>query len=213
MTAAFVPVAVVLEGQIALLEPLTRDHVPGLTAAAQGPRQTFALTTVPPDEAGMLAYVEAALAEQTAGRALPFASRALRSGQIVGSTRFLNIERWAWPASGAHLARPGCPDAVEIGATWLTQSAQRGGANTEAKLMMLAHAFEAWRVRRVTLKTDARNTRSRTAIERIGARFEGVLRAHVPSADGGVRDSAMYSILEDEWPDVRTRLEGLLRRG
>jgi RimJ/RimL family protein N-acetyltransferase len=95
---------------------------------------------------------------------------------------------------------------VEIGSTWLTEEAQRTAVNTHAKLLMLTHAFEGWEVRRVMLKTDARNMRSRTAIERLGARFDGVLRAHMPAFDGAVRDTAFYSILAAEWPDVRTGL-------
>ena len=98
------------------------------------------------------------------------------------------------------------PDAVEIGSTWLAPSAQRTAINTHAKLLMLTHAFEAWAVLRVTLKTDARNLRSRAAIERIGARFDGVLRAHMPAFDGGVRDTAFYSIVAVEWPELRRAL-------
>jgi RimJ/RimL family protein N-acetyltransferase len=99
---------------------------------------------------------------------------------------------------------------AEIGGTWLAPRVQRTPVNTEAKLLMLAHAFEVWRVRRVSLKTDARNERSRRAIERLGARFDGVLRAHMPAADGGLRDSAFYSILDAEWPAVRETLRSRL---
>ena len=113
----------------------------------------------------------------------------------------MNAERWEWRRAGAH------PDAVEIGSTWLTASAQRTPINTEAKLLMLTHAFEVWNVLRVTLKTDARNGRSRNAILRLGAQFDGVLRAHMPAYDiAEPRDSAYYSILASEWPDVRDRL-------
>ena len=117
----------------------------------------------------------------------------------------MNAERWEWSRGGVH------PDAVEIGSTWLTASAQRTPINTEAKLLMLTHAFEVWEVLRVTLKTDARNARSRDAILRLGARFDGVLRAHMPAYDiAEPRDSAFYSILASEWPSVRDRLTASL---
>jgi RimJ/RimL family protein N-acetyltransferase len=106
----------------------------------------------------------------------------------------------------------GFADAVEIGWTWLAASAQRTGINTEAKRLMLGHAFEVWEVHRVTLKTDARNQRSRAAIERLGAKLDGLLRGHMPAYDGEVRTSAVYSIVRDEWPAVRVRLDELVRR-
>ena len=120
-----------------------------------------------------------------------------------------------WPAeSPSPLVRPpGVPHGVEIGHTWLAAAAQRTALNTEAKLLMLGHAFERWEVLRVTLKTDARNVRSRTAIERLGACFDGILRAAMLAADGGPRDTAYYSILAAEWPEVRRRLEAKLARG
>jgi RimJ/RimL family protein N-acetyltransferase len=122
----------------------------------------------------------------------------------------MEIERWRWPSPRPEPAPLG-PDAVEIGATWLAHSAQRTAINTEAKLLMLRHAFEIWRVYRVTLLTDARNLRSRAAIERLGARCDGILRGHMPAFDGsGVRDSACYSILASEWRSVRARLERLV---
>jgi len=117
---------------------------------------------------------------------------------VVGSTRFGNLERWTRGEDRI--------DAVEIGWTWLTPSAQRTVVNTEAKLLMLGHAFESWRVHRVTLKTDARNARSRAAIERLGAKLDGLLRAHMPATDDTLRTSAVYSILAGEWPEVRARL-------
>jgi len=102
------------------------------------------------------------------------------------------------------------PSAAEVGGTWLAASVQRTGVNTETKLLMLAHAFEAWGVRRVTLKTDACNVQSRTAIERIGARAEGIRRAHMPALDGTIRDKAYYSIIAAEWPMIRQHLRQLL---
>ena len=159
----------------------------------------------------MRAWVETALADQRAGRAVPFATVDRRTGRVIGSTRFGNIERWTWPAGSPMQRPPETPDVVEIGWTWLAADAQRSGANTDAKLAMLTHAFEVWRVLRVGLMTDARNRRSRAAIERLGARPDGVIRAHRVAADGGVRDTAVYSILAAEWPAVKAELAARLR--
>jgi len=135
----------------------------------------------------------------------------LRDGVVIGSTRFWNLEQWARPEGYPRHGRI-APDVCEIGYTWLTRSAIRTAANTEAKLLMLTHAFETWDVLRVCLHTDARNSRSRAAIERIGAKFEGILRAHRMAADFTVRDSARFSIMAEEWPDVKERLKRLLDR-
>ena len=205
------PQPVTLQNQFVRLEPLLPAHIPALLRIAQtSPRDVYALTTVPDTLVGMTAYVDAALEMARQGLAAPFATIDTVSGQVVGSSRLANLEFWAW-AVGHPLAKSeGTPDAAEIGWTWLAPVAQRSPINTAAKLLMLTHAFETWQVRRVTLKTDARNERSRNAILRIGASFEGVLRLHVPASDGGVRDSAMYSILETEWSGVKARLEGML---
>ena len=201
---------VTLEGRFVRLEPLTPAHAGPLLAAATGSRETYGLTLVPGSAAEAATYVETALAEQRATRSLPFATVDRASGRVVGSTRFLNIEFWTWPAGNRHQRGPERPDVVEIGATWLAASAQRTPINTEAKLLMLAHAFEHWRVHRVSLMTDARNQRSRQAILRLGARFDGVLRAARPASDGAIRDTAAFSILEAEWPAVRADLEARL---
>jgi RimJ/RimL family protein N-acetyltransferase len=199
---------VTLADSVVSLEPLSPDHAEGLSRAASGSRATYLLTRVPDGLEAAREYVRAALDEQARGVSVPFATRDARSGRIVGSTRFMTIERWAWPAPYGSEERPaGRADVVEIGATWLAPEAQRTAINTHAKLLMLIHAFEAWEVRRVMLKTDARNARSRAAIERIGAKLDGVLRAHMPAFDGAVRDTAFYSILAAEWPEVRARLE------
>jgi RimJ/RimL family protein N-acetyltransferase len=194
------------------LEPLSLDHVDALLQAASGARDSFALTRVPATAEEARAYVQAALWEQSRGMSVPFATVDVREGppgRVVGSTRFMTIERWTWPPAYASQERPhGCADVVEIGSTWLAPEAQRTTINTRAKLLMLTHAFEAWEVRRVMLKTDSRNARSRAAIERIGARLDGVLRAHMPAFDGAVRDTAFYSILASEWPAVKERLRG-----
>jgi N-acetyltransferase len=201
---------VVLEGRHVRLEPLELGHADALLAVARGPRETYGFTTVPADEPAMLRYIETALRDQEAGRTLPFATLARATGRAVGSTRFLNIEFWPWPPGNPNQRGEDRPDAVEIGATWLGAAAQRTAINTEAKLLMLTHAFEDWRAHRVSLMTDARNERSRDAILRLGARFDGVLRAARPATDGAIRDTAAFSILESEWPMVRRRLQSRL---
>lgn len=211
MTESMTLSPVTLEGRYVRLEPLSLDHVPVLLAVATGPRETFGLTYVPSDEPGMRQYVTAALADQTAARALPFATIERRTNRVVGSTRFGNIEFWAWPAGSPYQRGEQRPDVVEIGWTWLAGDVQRSGINTEAKLLMLSHAFEVWCVHRVSLMTDARNTRSREAIQRLGARPDGVLRAARIASDGGIRDTAAYSILDREWPAVKAALQARLR--
>jgi N-acetyltransferase len=198
---------VTLEGAHVRLEPLSLEHVDALTAAAEGPRGTFTMTFVPDRRDAVRAYVEAAIAEHAEGTALPFAIVSREHARVVGSTRFGCLEAWPWPEGHASTAAEGAPDAVEIGWTWLCEEAQRSAINTEAKLLMLGHAFETWHVYRVSLITDVRNVRSRAAIERIGATFEGVRRAHFPAPDGTLRDSALYSIVAGEWPGVRARLD------
>jgi N-acetyltransferase len=203
---------ITLNGTLARLEPLRVDHVPALLEAASVQRDTYGLTLVPDSLEKMQAYVQTALDGFSKNAMLPFATVDAQSNRIVGSTRFLNIEFWPW-ASGAVLERKdGTPDVAEIGSTWLAQDAQRSGINTEAKLLMLEFAFNVWKVRCVRLKTDARNEQSRNAILRLGANFDGILRAHMPASDGAVRDSAYYSILASEWDDVNSRLEGFLSK-
>ena len=204
---------VTLESTHVRLEPLALTHLGALLKVGTGPRATYAFTTVPDSESSMRAYIESALADQAASRALPFATIDRQAGRVVGSTRFLNVEFWPWPPGNPHQRGTQVPDAVEIGATWLAEDVQRTSINTEAKLLMLRHAFEIWRVHRVRLMTDARNTRSRQAILRLGARFDGVLRAAREGSDGTIRDTATYSILEAEWPAVRERLERRLAGG
>jgi len=137
---------------------------------------------------------------------MPFAIVRVDDGVVIGSTRFWNLERWAWPTGYPRYGRQD-PDACEIGYIWLTRSAIRTAANTEAKLLMLISAFYTWRVLRVCFHTDARNQRSRAALERIGAKFEGILRSHRMAADFIPRDSMRFSILESECPDAKGRLE------
>ena len=197
----------VLRGPTVTLRPLALDDADTLAAAAAESREQYAFTRVPDGPEDARRYIEGALADrQTRGR-LPFAT--LWQDRVVGSTSYLGAERWRWPA-GSPLQRTDRPDVVEIGATWLAASAQRTRCNTEAKRLMLAHAFDVWQVHRVSLKTDARNAKSRREIERLGALFEGVRRADMPGQDGSVRDSAYYSIVRAEWPDVRKRLDAAL---
>lgn len=200
------PVAV-LTGRYVTLEPLRRSHVDEIAAAASGDRTTFTLTHVPDGLDGAASYVDHLLADADAVRAAPFVQRRIDDGVVVGCTRFMNP---AWPL-GRDL-----PDEVEVGGTWLAASAQRTGINTDAKLLLLTHAFESWGVQRVAICTDARNDRSRRAIERLGATFEGVMRRHRPSAltveNGRLRDTATYSITSDDWPSVRTILGDPARR-
>lgn len=190
---------VVLEGAFVRLEPLALAHLPGLVAVGLEPDLWRWTTQVVRTPAEMEAYVRGALAEQEAGRALPFATVEQASGQVIGSTRFAAIEP-------SHRR-------VEIGWTWLGPRWQRTPANTEAKYLMLRHAFEQWGCVRVEFKTDVLNTRSRQALLRIGAKEEGVLRSHLITATGRIRDTVYFSILASEWPAVRAALEARLKRG
>ena len=147
----------------------------------------------------MCAYIEQALSEQARGTCLPFATLDQASGKAIGSTRYLNID-----ASNLR---------VEIGATWLTKTRQRTAANTEAKYLMLRHAFEKFGCIRVEFKTDSLNQRSREAILRLGAKEEGLLRNHMLTWTGRIRHTVYYSIIDSEWPEVKARLEGMLARG
>lgn len=193
-----------LVGKHVRLEPLTIGHVPALLEAATEDRASYEWTFVPGTAAEMTAYVETALELAATNLAVPFAM--VSAGSVVGTTRFAAPEYLAWPGSHRSDGGPLWPDGIEIGWTWLAGSAQRTAINTEAKLLMLGHAFETWHVAVVRLKTDRRNARSRAAIERIGGRLDGILRAHAIATDGQPRDSAYYSIIASEWPGVRTAL-------
>ncbi|MCK1995030.1 GNAT family N-acetyltransferase [Peribacillus muralis] len=204
---------VTLRGHLVCLEPMTLDHVHDLCEAASEDRSTYRYTNVPDGLEETERYIEGALKAHSEGSVLPFVVRHNDTGRIVGTTRFLDLEVFTWPPSwppgaskGTSPANPPPPTVAEIGSTWYAASAQRTGVNTECKLLMLAHAFDLWQTIRVTLKTDARNVRSRSAIQRLGATFEGVRRAHVPASDGGIRDTAYYSIVASEWPDVHKNL-------
>ncbi len=190
--------AVVLEGTHVRLEPLARTHLDALCEA--GLDQALWHWTPQPvrTREEMSAYLDAALAAREQGRELPFATVERASGTLVGSTRYGNID----------LANR----RVEIGWTWVARPWQRSAVNTEAKLLMLRHAFEVLGCNRVELKTDALNETSRRAILRLGAKEEGTLRKHMVTASGRLRDTVYYSITNDEWPGVQTALEAKLRR-
>ncbi|MFE0703750.1 GNAT family N-acetyltransferase [Streptomyces sp. NPDC058872] len=208
------PVPVLLTGRSVRLEPLAMRHADALARAGGVDRSAYAFTPVPDGLESALDYIARALADQAAGRCLPFALVSTADERVIGSTRFLELDYWRgpliWPpVPGLPHGDPltAVPDAAEIGNTWIAGDARGTGINTEAKYLMLRHAFETWGVRRVTLRADARNTRSRIAIERLGATCEGVRRAHSRGFDGCVRDTAFYSILDEEWPTVRGIVE------
>jgi len=188
---------VILEGRYVRLEPLTAEHTAGLDEIGldedlwrwiPSPVRTF-------EE--MSAYVQTALGERTNGSALPFALIDKASGRVIGSTRYGNIDR--------------LHHRLEIGWTWVARQWQRSAINTEAKFLLLRHAFETLKCIRVELKTDSLNERSRAAILRIGAREEGTFRNHMITASGRIRHTVYFSILDSEWPDVKARLESKLR--
>lgn len=190
---------VILQGKHVRLEPMTEEHIPGLTEIGVG--QTFwdfmvygNINTV----ADMRNWVRDILGRAEKGTDLPFVAIHLASGRVAGATRYLNI----MPQDRG----------LEIGGTWYGLEFQRTPVNTECKYLLLSHAFEMLRCIRVQLKTDLRNERSQKAIERIGAVKEGVLRNHMILPDGRVRHSVIYSILDSEWPDVKKRLEEMMSR-
>jgi len=196
----------VLEGRLVRLEPLAHRHATDLAVAAEEDRSSYAFTWVP-RAAEVQHYIDAQLARAASGSMAPYAQIAMSSGRAIGATAYWSPRFW-----------PGRTDlcAVEIGFTWLAASAQGTGINSEAKLLLFRHAFEDWNVARVDLKTDARNMRSRAAIEAIGARFEGVLRnwsqSWAAGEDGQLRDSAIFSVIAPEWPECRRRLEQRLAK-
>ena len=189
---------VTLDGSIVRLEPLSLDHVPGLAEVALDPaiwRWTIARPTT---EAELRTWTRTAIAARDIGTELPFATIDRATGRPIGSSRYMNIAL-------DHRR-------LEIGWTWVGTAFQRTGANREAKLLMLRHAFDTLGCRRVEFKTDALNEKSRTALLGIGARFEGIFRNHMVMPDGRMRHSAYYSVIDEEWPAVKAGLEQSLAR-
>lgn len=188
---------VTLRDRHVLLEPLRREHSAELWPAASEPEIWLYMRKAVRTPEDLAAWVDERVRAEELGKALPFLQRDARTGTAFGSSSLFDIDREM--------------RTCEIGHTWIGASHRRTAANTEAKLLLLAHAFDALGMNRVQLKTDARNVRSRRAIERIGAVPEGILRKHMVTETGYVRDSALYSVVLGEWPGVRERLEGLLR--
>lgn len=187
-----------LTGHVVRLEPLQTAHLDGLRRFALDPALwTYASTPMNTD-ADLVGYVAHAVSQREAGAAAPFAVVRLDDGAVVGSTRFGSI---AWPDRRA-----------EIGWTFYDPAVQGTAVNTDVKRTLFAHAFDAWDLLRVELKADARNARSRRAMAAVGATYEGTLRQHMRTADGGQRDSVYYSVLASEWPAVRAHLDARLAR-
>ena len=189
---------VILRGQRVRLEPLTLDHVPALAEVAFDPALWQWTLARPTDEAELRAWAEAAIAGRDAGTELPFVTVDAATDRPIGSSRYLNVVL-------EHRR-------LEIGWTWVGRAWQRTGANREAKLLMLGHAFDTIGCGRVEFKTDSLNEPSRTALLGIGAVFEGIFRNHMVMPDGRMRHSAYYSVIDEEWPGVRSRLEASLAR-
>ncbi|WP_417287049.1 GNAT family N-acetyltransferase [Corynebacterium variabile] len=193
---ALVPVE--LTGEIVRLEPLSHDHAAGLVEATKdGELWKLWYTSVPTPD-GMEAEIDRRLVLQDAGTMIPFATRDLRSGKVIGMTTYMNID--------ASLPR------VEIGSTWNAKSAQGSGINPESKLLLFTHAFEVWDCPAVEFRTSWHNRQSRAAIEKLGAKLDGVLRQHTRTSDGSLRDTCVYSVVQAEWPQVRASLRFRLGR-
>jgi len=187
---------VTLEGRHVRLVPLERDQLDEIVAAGSFEEIWTWLSVQPKGRDAFERWIDSALAARDAGTEVPFATVDVASGKIVGSTRYLNI---AWESRR-----------LEIGWTWITPSMQRTYVNTEAKYLQLRHCFEELGCRRVELKTDRRNERSRAAMLRIGAQFEGIARKQMRTFDGSNRDNAWFAIIDDDWPAVKARLEAML---
>jgi N-acetyltransferase len=182
----------VLTGRLAIVEPLAAEHEPGLIDAATDSAMFEWMPVDMTSAEALRRWLATTLESGRAGREIPFAIRDARTGAVVGSTRFLELRL-------EHLR-------AEIGWTWLARPTWSTGINVECKLMLLDHAFEHAGLRRVEFKTDARNERSRGALLALGTQFEGILRKHMVVRDGGARDSAYYSVIDDEWPSLREQL-------
>ena len=193
------------------LEPLEPRHAAALTEASAADPSLYKWSLVPLGREAVERYIATALAWRDAGTALPFAIVRNSDGLVIGSTRFFGLEKWAWPEGSAHHSQH-VYDTGEIGYTWLTASAIRTAANTEAKLVMLMFGFEMWKMNSVSFCTDERNERSAAALKRIGAKLEGTLRAHRMAADFTPRNTLRFSIVASEWPEVKRALHEKLAR-
>lgn len=196
MTGFDGPLTTRLDGSTVVLEPLAEEHADELWEAARAPEIWAGLAHVGESREYFDRWMSMTLDDARSGKEGPFATRDKSTGKLIGSSRYLNV-------------RPH-DRALEIGWTWLTPSAWGTGANVEAKLLMLGHAFETLGCLRVEFKTDARNERSRAALSALPAQFEGIMRKHMTVPDVGVRDSAYFSIVDGEWPEVRANLRGRL---
>ncbi|MEO7369208.1 MAG: GNAT family protein [Gemmatimonadaceae bacterium] len=190
--------AVTLDGKRIRLEPMTREHLDGLIEAGAFAELWKWTNTRADSPEGMTQYARAAMEDRDRGTSLPFVTVDKDTGRVIGSSRFGNID----PPNTK----------TEIGWTWVTPAFQRTHVNSEAKLLMLTHAFEVWGCTRVELKTDVLNDKSRNAMKRFGAVEEGVLRKHILTYSGRYRDSIYYSVLDTEWPAVKERLNGFIAR-
>jgi N-acetyltransferase len=189
---------VTLEGNLVRLEPLSMDHFPALAEIAFNP-QIWQWMTDPMKTADDLRrYIQNAVDAAAAGTAMPWATRSKKDNRIIGSTRFADIQPF-------HRT-------LEIGWTWMHPDYQRSGINVEAKYLQLGHAFEVMVARRVAFKTHQQNLKSQTAIRALGAKHEGVFRNHVIMPDGSARHSYWYSIIDEEWPEVKARLEERMQK-
>jgi RimJ/RimL family protein N-acetyltransferase len=192
------PQPIALEGAHVQLQPLSESHLDALCEVGLDPELWKWIPIQVLDRDQMLRYIQSALSDQQKGMSIPFATVDRASGKVVGSTRFMSID---------------VPNKrLEIGATWIAKPWQRTSINTEAKYIMMRHAFETLGCSRVEWKTDALNTQSRNAILRLGAREEGIFRHHVVTWTGRLRDSVYFSVIAPEWPDVKKNLEAKLKR-
>ena len=187
------PQPITLTGTRVQLQPLSESHLDALCEVGLDPELWKWIPIQVLDRDQMMSYIRAALSDQEKGISLPFATIDRKSKQVIGSTRFMSID---------------VPNKrVEIGATWIAKPWQRSAINTEAKYLMMRHAFETWGVNRVEWKTDALNTQSRNAILRLGAKQEGIFRQHIVTWSGRLRDSVYFSVIAPEWPEVKKALE------
>jgi N-acetyltransferase len=189
---------VTLEGNLVQLEPLSMDHLPALAEIAFHPQIWRWMSDRMESEDDLRRYIQAGLDAAAAGAAMPWATRSTKDNRIIGSTRFADIQPAHWT--------------LEIGWTWMHPDYQRRGINVEAKYMQLRHAFEVMGTRRVAFKTHHQNMKSQTAIQALGAKHEGIFRNHVIMPDGSPRHSYWYSIIDEEWPEVKVNLERRMQR-